>query len=208
VADEIAGAADLVKGKLGAVPVAVVRGLPGAVGDSSAVARDLVRPVDEDLFRLGTEEAITQGRREMALLAPVREFTDTPVEPTVLRWAAGAALTSGGPARLVHLADLARRKELLDEIAGADVLYAAPEIVLAFTLADPVAGGAAVHALRVALAAEGLGSCLVPVAHADRIHALLDLPESWDPLGALAIGHPRGPLTRTETDPADRLLER
>jgi coenzyme F420-0:L-glutamate ligase/coenzyme F420-1:gamma-L-glutamate ligase len=66
--------------------------------------------------------------------------------------------------------------------------------------------------MRVALAAESLGSCLVPVAHGavdtDRVHALLDLPASWDPLGALAIGHPRGPLARTETDPADRLLER
>ena len=61
VADEVAGAADLVKGKLGAVPVAVVRGLP--VGDSGSTARDLVRPVDEDLFRLGTEEAVALGRR-------------------------------------------------------------------------------------------------------------------------------------------------
>ena len=61
VADEVAGAADLVKGKLGAVPVAVVRGLP--VGDADSTARDLVRPVDEDLFRLGTEEALVAGLR-------------------------------------------------------------------------------------------------------------------------------------------------
>src|SRR3954451_9367930 len=47
VADEVAAAADLVKGKLGAVPVAVVRGL--SIGDPAATARDLVRPVDEDL---------------------------------------------------------------------------------------------------------------------------------------------------------------
>lgn len=47
VADEIAAAADLVKGKTGGTPVAVVRGVQ-AGGDS--MARDLVRPSDEDLF--------------------------------------------------------------------------------------------------------------------------------------------------------------
>ena len=208
VADEVAAAADLVKGKLGAVPVAVVRGLP--VGGSSSVARDLVRPVDEDLFRLGTEEAIALGRRSSALLAPVRSFADAPVEPSSLRWAVGAALGAAlgaFDARFVHLADRARRKELLDEIAAEDVLYGAAEIVLAF--GDPFAGGMAVHALRVALAAEGLGSCLVPVEPADRVRALLDLPESWSLLGAVALGHPRDPLVpRPDSFPEDRFLQR
>ena len=48
LADELAAAADLVKGKLGGVPVAVVRGR-GTVDDGST-ARDLVRPLDDDLF--------------------------------------------------------------------------------------------------------------------------------------------------------------
>ena len=48
VADEIASAAELVMGKLGRVPVAVVRGLEVA-GDGRA--RDLVIPEDRDLFR-------------------------------------------------------------------------------------------------------------------------------------------------------------
>jgi len=50
VADEVAAAADLVKGKLGGVPVAVVRGLPAALRSETARGRDLVRSVDEDLF--------------------------------------------------------------------------------------------------------------------------------------------------------------
>jgi coenzyme F420-0:L-glutamate ligase/coenzyme F420-1:gamma-L-glutamate ligase len=48
VADEIAGAAELVLGKLEGVPAAVVRGLDVAGGGS---ARELVMPPERDLFR-------------------------------------------------------------------------------------------------------------------------------------------------------------
>ena len=60
VADEIAAAADLVKGKLTGIPVAVVRGLSSA-DDASNAAR-LVRRGEDDLFRLGTDEALAEGR--------------------------------------------------------------------------------------------------------------------------------------------------
>lgn len=67
VVDEIAAAADLVKGKLGGVPVAVIRGLDHLVGpDDGPGVRALIRSSDEDMFRLGTREAIEQGRREAA----------------------------------------------------------------------------------------------------------------------------------------------
>jgi coenzyme F420-0:L-glutamate ligase/coenzyme F420-1:gamma-L-glutamate ligase len=49
VVDEIAAAADLVMGKAGGIPVAVVRGLEWVCGDGRAV--DLVRPAAEDFFR-------------------------------------------------------------------------------------------------------------------------------------------------------------
>ena len=48
VADEIAGAAELVMGKTAGIPAAIVRGLDVA-GEGSA--RDLVMPPDRDLFR-------------------------------------------------------------------------------------------------------------------------------------------------------------
>jgi coenzyme F420-0:L-glutamate ligase / coenzyme F420-1:gamma-L-glutamate ligase len=48
VADEIAGAAELVRGKASGVPVAIVRGLDLG-GDGTA--RDLVMPKERDLFR-------------------------------------------------------------------------------------------------------------------------------------------------------------
>src|SRR5579859_7469494 len=48
-ADELASAAELVMGKLDAVPVALVRGLARALGAGSA--RELIRPAAADLFR-------------------------------------------------------------------------------------------------------------------------------------------------------------
>ena len=48
VADELAGAAELVRGKLDRIPVAIVRGYPAA-GDGTAA--ELVMPPDRDLFR-------------------------------------------------------------------------------------------------------------------------------------------------------------
>lgn len=49
IADEIAAAADLVMGKASGIPAALVRGLVDIAGDGRG--SDLVRPVDEDLFR-------------------------------------------------------------------------------------------------------------------------------------------------------------
>ena len=49
VADELAAASDLVMGKADGIPAALVRGYEGPRGEGRAA--DLVRPVDEDLFR-------------------------------------------------------------------------------------------------------------------------------------------------------------
>ncbi len=51
VADEIAGAAELVMGKASAVPVAVVRGVDPAWLREGSVREEIVRPYGEDLFR-------------------------------------------------------------------------------------------------------------------------------------------------------------
>ena len=67
VADEIAAAADLVKGKTSGVPVALVRGLDILVTvggmDHDAGAKALLRPAAEDMFRQGSAEAFEDGRR-------------------------------------------------------------------------------------------------------------------------------------------------
>ncbi|MGH3736389.1 MAG: coenzyme F420-0:L-glutamate ligase [Micromonosporaceae bacterium] len=62
VADELAAAGELVKGKTDGVPVAVVRGVdPTLLADDAPGATALVRPSDEDMFSLGTAEARAQG---------------------------------------------------------------------------------------------------------------------------------------------------
>jgi coenzyme F420-0:L-glutamate ligase / coenzyme F420-1:gamma-L-glutamate ligase len=255
IADEIAGAADLVKGKLGGIPVAVVRGLTTV--DDGSTARDLARPVEEDLFHLGTAEAIARGRREAVLVRrSVREFADTPVPEESLRRAVGAALTAPAPhhtrpVRFVWLRDRPLRVKLLDAMRTAwledlrgdglseqaaqrrvnrgNLLYAAPEVVLPFLVRDgahtypdearsdaerqmfTVAGGAAVQGLLVSLAAEELGSCWVSSTMfcADVVRKALDLPENWEPLGAVAVGHPATPAEgpRPPRDLDDGLVE-
>ena len=71
VADEIAAAADLVKGKLGGIPVAIVRGLApdGKLPDDGQGSRTLLRGAADDLFRLGTAEAIAIGREDVGIAA-------------------------------------------------------------------------------------------------------------------------------------------
>jgi coenzyme F420-0:L-glutamate ligase/coenzyme F420-1:gamma-L-glutamate ligase len=65
VADELAAAADLVKGKARGLPVAVIRGRADLVGDLDLPgAASIVRTGPDDLFRLGSEEARAEGYDE------------------------------------------------------------------------------------------------------------------------------------------------
>jgi coenzyme F420-0:L-glutamate ligase/coenzyme F420-1:gamma-L-glutamate ligase len=66
VADEMAAASDLVKGKATGRPVAVVRGMAEYVTDEIETpgARTLVRTGPSDMFRLGTDEALAEGYAE------------------------------------------------------------------------------------------------------------------------------------------------
>ncbi len=73
VADELAAAGDLVKGKLGGVPVAIVRGFAhdGKLDDDGLGSRALIRGSADDLFRLGTAEAMAVGREDVGWASDV-----------------------------------------------------------------------------------------------------------------------------------------
>ena len=162
IADEVAAAADLVKGKLTAVPVAVVRGL--SIADDGSTARQLLRPGDEDLFWLGTAEALDMGRRQAQLLRrSVRRFSAQPVPPELVEAAVAEALTAPAPhhtrpVRFVWLQTPATRIRLLDRmkdqwrsdlardgrpadsierrVARGQILYDAPEVVIPFLVPE------------------------------------------------------------------------
>ena len=249
VADELASAAELVKGKAEGVPVAVVRGLD--LPDDGRRAAALVRPAAQDWFSLGTAEAHQQT---VALRRTVRDYTDRPVDPAAVSRAVAAALTAPAPHhttpwRFVLVEQ--RATQLLDAMAAAwaedlradgfsahsiakrlrrgDVLRRAPYLVVPCLVRDGahdypdarraqaeerlfvVAMGAGVQNLLVQLAAEGLGSAWVSSTMfcPDVVREVLELDPSWEPMGAVAVGHPAAaPAERPPRDPEDYTVRR
>ena len=250
VADEIASAADLVKGKARQVPAALVRGLADLVTEPDGPgARAIIRPADEDMFRFGSAD-VPLARRT------IRAFTAEPVESGAVRRAIAAALTAPAPHhsepwRFVVLETAAARTALLDAMREAwtadlrgdgftpeqitrrlrrgDVLRNAPLIVVPCLVTDAahhypddrrnrseqamftVSMGAAVQNLLVALAVDGLGSAWISstLFCQDVAARVMDLPDGWRPMGAIAVGHPAEQARpRPPRDPADFILMR
>ncbi|KAB8186441.1 coenzyme F420-0:L-glutamate ligase [Microbispora catharanthi] len=245
LADEIAAAGDLAKGKLSGVPVAVVRGLGDLVTDEDGPGgRVLVRPADEDMFRYGSADVVFARRT-------IREFSAAEVDPAAVRRAVAAAVAAPAPHhttpwRFVLLETPRARTELLDAMRDAwiedlrsdgfseesiarrirrgDVLRNAPYLAVPCLVMDGshtyrderrnaaeremfvVATGAGVQNFLVQLAVQGLGSAWVSSTMfcRDVVRKVLDLPQNWDPMGAVAIGHPAAPpKDRPPRDPAD-----
>jgi coenzyme F420-0:L-glutamate ligase/coenzyme F420-1:gamma-L-glutamate ligase len=146
------------------VPVAVVRGLGDIGGEDGPGAAALVRPAEEDMFSLGTAEALAAGARRAVLARrSVRAFGADPVAPELIAGAVAAALTAPAPHhtlpwRFVHVATPAVRATLLAAMRDAwirdlrddgfsedaiarrvhrgDLLWHAPELVVPCLVRD------------------------------------------------------------------------
>ena len=199
VADEVAAAADLVKGKASRVPAALLRGVPRPKGDGSA--RDLVRPPADDLFRTaGTVEdllAFLEGGG-----APIRFLAD-PVDPAALDRAVAAAATvplpGGRRLRVVPVPAAARARCLaaLSPTGPPDAALASAPALVAPCVAAAAAGvelaaGGALRTLLLALRALGVATAFVAAdgAAGAALATALGLPPGSRPLGLLAAGRP------------------
>jgi coenzyme F420-0:L-glutamate ligase/coenzyme F420-1:gamma-L-glutamate ligase len=165
VVDELAAAAELVKGKHDQIPVAVVRGLSaaGAGEDGPGVVATLVRDGAQDMFALGTAEARAAGLREAATLAEVEQFGTEPVDLGAVERATAAVVTQGTRMTVVREASGPVAGSGQDPRMTVPHWFGAPFAVWCETPdpTDPVALvqlGADVHRLRAALAADGFAS--------------------------------------------------
>ncbi|HEY6593425.1 MAG TPA: coenzyme F420-0:L-glutamate ligase [Asanoa sp.] len=170
VVDELAAAAELVKGKCDQVPVAVVRGylpedLVGADGAGAVPA--LVRAADQDLFSMGTAEARTAGLRAAALLAdrPEPAGTDARDVPAPVSDArTPEAAVAGRDGADVRTAVARAVAAVSGAVAPGTALEPSDGAIVcrppATTPAALVRFGADIHRVRAALAAEGLPTTL------------------------------------------------
>ncbi|KAF3410453.1 nitroreductase family protein, partial [Mycobacterium tuberculosis variant bovis] len=92
------------------------------VSDDGSTARQLLRPGANDLFWLGTAEALELGRQQAQLLRrSVRRFSTDPVPGDLVEAAVAEALTAPAPhhtrpTRFVWLQTPAIRARLLDRM--------------------------------------------------------------------------------------------
>jgi coenzyme F420-0:L-glutamate ligase / coenzyme F420-1:gamma-L-glutamate ligase len=204
VADEVAAAADLVKGKASRVPAALLRGVARPEGDGRA--RDLVRPPAEDLFRTaGTAEDLLAFLEDGP---PPAGFLPDPVDADALdraAAAAGAVPVPGGRRFQAVPVPAAARAACLAALSPAPPVLATAPALLACGLAPPadaaarpageeaagveLAAGGAVRTLVLGLHALGVGAVFEPT-RTPALAAALGLDPGWRPLGLLAAGRP------------------
>jgi coenzyme F420-0:L-glutamate ligase / coenzyme F420-1:gamma-L-glutamate ligase len=154
VIDELAGAGELVKGKMDQVPVAVIRGFRRELADDGPGAVALVRDAGADMFSLGTAEARAAGLRAAATMsgaAPIGAADAAAVDRGVTPGFDAAAVDRA----LATVAGVVAPGTGITRADGGTSLHLSPPGPTAAAL---IGLGADAHRLRAALAAEGVAS--------------------------------------------------
>jgi coenzyme F420-0:L-glutamate ligase/coenzyme F420-1:gamma-L-glutamate ligase len=186
--DEIAAAADLVKGKLNSVPVAIVRGLAVVheVGESPTDKgiSQVVRHADDDMFSLGTRDVLRAR-------VDAEDFTGDAVDVERVRRAIETAAIAAHPPDWQQLrfeiVESPEARALVTAAVGDEIVRAAAVLVVPYLLEEPtptdlLATGAAIENVLVSLAVEQLAARWVWPAQAEA-------SDSY-PLGVIAVGQP------------------
>lgn len=180
--------------------------------------------------RVFTDERVDLGLVRAAVVAAL--LTPAPQHSTPWRFVILAEQREKLLDAMAHRWAQDLREDGFDEASVArrlqrgDVLRRAPAVVLPFLVQDQahtypdlhrraakdrlfmVSGGVAVQNLLVQLAAEGLGSAWVSstIFCPEVVCEVLDLPAHWEPLGAVAIGHPAGVSPARPARPVESFL--
>jgi len=231
VADEIASAADLVTDPDGPGARAIIR----AAGEDMFRFGSADVPLARRTIRAFTAEPVEGAavRRAIAtaLTAPAPHHSE-PWRFVVLESAAArtALLDAMREAWAADLrGDGFTPEQIARRLRRGDVLRNAPLIVVPCLVTDAahhypderrnrseqamftVSMGAAVQNLLVALAVDGLGSAWISstLFCQDVAARVMDLPDGWRPMGAIAVGHPAEQARpRPPRDPANFILTR
>jgi coenzyme F420-0:L-glutamate ligase/coenzyme F420-1:gamma-L-glutamate ligase len=191
-ADEIAAAADLVKGKLSGVPVAIVRGLSVVRPGTSEGIRAVVRSADDDMFSLGTRDVLPARVDAIG-------FGSGPVARTAVARAIASAEFAAAPGISLGLEFLVVDSAPVETAEFFGPLAASAPVLVVPWLRRPadsarapsprelLAAGAAIENVLVGLAIEQLASCWVlPEFHVPVVTFGLD-EDAW-PIGVIAVG--------------------
>lgn len=199
LADELAAAADLVKGKASGVPAALVRGVPDA-RSPEVPARELSRTGGEDWFRRPSLESAWVALGLGPEQEPIARMSPEPDEERIARALAVAAIPRDGAAPLAARAHLSPVGP-----AGAPAQHAAPAAD-----ASPVPAGVPASTSApgtiVVRPADGTAAALIDAATlAERVRTALGAETLAAPLPPLEVHLDTSQINTSQIDAAQNV---